>query len=63
MGQADAAEGIEKAEGEGGAVDLELIDAKITCTVDIFGRVINELDAELQKLKLFNKFQDVFSMN
>jgi hypothetical protein len=30
-----------------------LKDAKIEVTNDIFGRVINELDEELKKLKIF----------
>lgn len=55
MGQVDAAEANDKNEGDG-AVDQELVDAKIKCTVDIFGSVINSLDPELQKLKVFNKF-------
>ena len=56
MGQADGADNNEKADGDAGAVDEELIDAKISCTIDIFGRVINSLDEELQKVKLFVKF-------
>lgn len=41
-------------------IDSVLVDAKIDCTVDIFGKVLNQLDEEQLKLKNFSKFQDIF---
>ena len=41
-------------------IDSALVEAKIECTVDIFGTVLNSLDEEQLKLKHFSKFQDIF---
>lgn len=54
-----------EANGDRGANDASSIDsvlvaAKIDCTVDIFGKVLNSLEEEQLKLKNFSKFQDIF---
>jgi len=50
-----------EANGDRGANDASSIDsvlvaAKIDCTVDIFGKVLNSLEEEQLKLKNFSKF-------
>lgn len=52
MGQADAEAGDQRNDGVANQVDAELRDAKIECTNDIFGRVLNILDEEQEKLKV-----------
>jgi len=56
MGQADAETGDAKNDDVANMVDAELKDAKIECTQDIFGRVLNQLDEEQEKLKIISKF-------
>jgi hypothetical protein len=56
-----------EANGDRGAndassIDRILVEAKIDCTVDIFGKVLNSLDEEQLKLKNFSKFQDIFQV-
>jgi hypothetical protein len=56
-----------EANGDRGANDASSIDsvlvaAKIDCTVDIFGKVLNSLEEEQLKLKNFSKFQDIFQV-
>jgi hypothetical protein len=48
--------GGDRGDGDGGQVNPELRDAKIECTTDIFGQVLNQLDEEIAKLKLITKF-------
>jgi hypothetical protein len=43
-------------------IDSVLVDAKIDCTVDIFGKVLNQLEEDQLKLKHFSKFQDIFQV-
>ena len=52
MGQADAEAGDQRNDDASNQVDAELRDAKIECTNDIFGRVLNILDEEQEKLKV-----------
>lgn len=52
MGQADAEAGDQRNDDAANQVDAELRDAKIECTNDIFGRVLNILDEEQEKLKV-----------
>jgi Leucine-rich repeat (LRR) protein len=52
MGQADAEAGDQRNDDASNQVDSELRDAKIECTNDIFGRVLNILDEEQEKLKV-----------
>ena len=52
MGQADAEAGDLRNDDAANQVDAELRDAKIECTNDIFGRVLNILDEEQEKLKV-----------
>ena len=46
MGQAENADGNDRNDETAGSMDAELKDAKIECTNDIFGRVLNSLDEE-----------------
>lgn len=63
MGQAETADGNDRNDEQAGALDADLRDAKIECTNDIFGRVLNSLDEEQAKLKQFQKFPDVYQMH
>lgn len=63
MVSGDVADGADRADDNAGVVDAELRDAKIECTNDIFGRVLNQLDEEQQKLKLMVKFPDVYQQH
>lgn len=60
MSADNANEDAGRADDNSGHVDAELRDAKIECTNDIFGRVLNSLDEEQDKLKKIMKFQDVY---
>ena len=56
-----------EANGDRGAndasnIDSVLVEAKLESTVDIFGKVLNQLDEEQLKLKYFTKFQDIFQV-
>ena len=61
--QVEASEQNERADDAHANVDAELRDAKIECTVDIFNRIMLNLEEDQEKLKQFQKFQDVFSMH
>ena len=54
--QGEITEGADRADDSAGVIDQELRDAKIECTNDIFGRVLNELDDEQKKLRRILKF-------
>ena len=56
MSADNANEDTGRADDNSGHVDAELRDAKIECTNDIFGRVLNSLDEEQDKLKKIMKF-------
>lgn len=58
MGQAENADGNDPNADNANSIDAELRDAKIECTNDIFGRVLDSLDEETRKLRLFQKFSD-----
>ena len=50
-----------EANGDRGAndasnIDSVLVEAKIECTVDILGKVLNQLEEDQLKLKNFTKF-------
>jgi len=59
MGQVEQAEGNDRNDDNGSLMIAELVDAKIECTHDIFGRVLEAADDEQKKLQIFLKFQDV----
>lgn len=63
MGQAENADADGRNDDQAEGLDAELKDAKIECTNDIFGRVLNSLDEEQSKLKMFQKFPDVYQMH
>ena len=47
IGQGETIENEKGAEDKNGSIEPELINAKIECTVDIFGRVLSSLEPDL----------------
>lgn len=63
MNNFDNEASAERADNEAGQFNPELRDAKIECTVDIFGQVIMQVEEEQARLRNFSKFQDIFQIH
>jgi len=53
-------QGSDKQDFEGQALDRDICEAHIQCTVNLLSNLVDECDEDYQRIKLFGKWQEVF---